>query len=115
MRRVIWKSTDFFQLSHRVVMDPIVVEAYQEPLPVYASYSPSEANAIGWVSDLRIENGDLTGEVDWDADGMLADEIFDAINVRLSGAYYLEIDEADECVERAVLAYVNLAPKGLGE
>ena len=109
MRRAIWKSTDFFMLGDkRYDMDAVVIDTRQEPLPIYPRFDQQMTRPMGCVSDLRIEDGDFTGEVEWLEDAMLCDEIFDALPIRMAGSYMVESTE--NVVERATLLYVTVVP-----
>ena len=109
MRRAIWKSVDFFLVDGiRYDMDAVVIETRQEPLPIYPRFDLKRTNLMGYVSDLHIEDGDFTGEVEWLEDSVMCDEIFDALPLRMVGSY--RVENTGNVVDGATLLYVTVAP-----
>lgn len=68
MRHVIWEKDDFFDNigMGRYDMDPtvLVLPPPDGKLPLMWQFD-SQRDPIGWVSDLKLEEGEITGEVEW--------------------------------------------------
>lgn len=113
MRFNIFEEGDFFMIGGvRRDMDPIVVECENEPLPIIYGYDFA-GNYYGRISDIRIENGNLTGEVEW-LDPALDDGSLERMGMRLGG-YYIDVEERKEggkiTVTKATLAGVAMVMK----
>lgn len=87
MRHAIWEADDFFLLAgKRIDMDPVVVELKAEPLPIVWGSNFTPENILGNISGIRIENGKMTGEVEWTTEKM-DDEKLKEFKCRLGGFY----------------------------
>lgn len=90
----IWEKDDFFLIGgERKDMDPEVVSIYSDPLPLVWQYNFEKAYAS--VRDIRIEDGEITGEIfDWNAEVALGhiETLLEAGDIRFGG-YYNEVKE----------------------
>lgn len=89
MRHPIWKSTDFFATGPndegRIDMKVEAIEVPDREIQVYGKFF-SDLPPLGHITDIKIEDGDLTGEVTWfnqNYDDMLGKDKV----VRLGGHY----------------------------
>lgn len=98
MRYPIWKKDDYFHhhMSHRIDMDPAVVELPDKPVPLTWQYD-WERPPIGMVTDVKFEDGEISGEIEWlTVNGETwTDEMFEELEVRLGGFYTKVYKSAD--------------------
>lgn len=94
MRHAIWEAEDFFLIGgKRIDMDPVVVECKEEPLAVVWQYRfDGPTDILGKISDICIENGAMTGEVEWLTDHM-NDKLLEDFGCRIGG-YYTNVVKA---------------------
>lgn len=94
MRHKIWTKDDFFEIGgQRIDMDPAVVELPESTMLSWNYNFGDPAGPYGEVTDIRLEDGEITGELrvfdpTWD-DGTMAD-----LNVRLGG-YFTNVDKIE--------------------
>lgn len=96
MRHNIWEKDDFFTLngSERIDMDPSVVEL-PESAPLTWQFDFTDARGFyGNVTDIRLEDGVITGEVEIYDPTWNADTIGD-LNCRLGG-YYTKVEKNED-------------------
>lgn len=110
MRYDIWKKDDFFPGpdGQRIEMDADVVEIKYDPVPLAWGYNLDEM-AIGRVSDIRVEDGNLTGEVWWsEKQTYLDDEFMKTIDrdFRFGGFFsdIVKVTAADGSYSRVIKA-----------
>lgn len=92
MRHAIWEKDDFFQFIEgpRIDMDPAVCDISAEEIPLCWNFDIGRLPTAGCVRDLRLEDGEITGEViffedDWDSEKMKE------LGCRLGG-YYVDVE-----------------------
>lgn len=109
MRYPIWKSDDFFELAPepytRWDMDASVVQLPDEPLPLVREYQFDQVH-LGSVSDIRIEDGDITGEVNWFGGHDDIAVLLEQGDMRLGG-FYAEVVKQDGVVSACRLNAVS--------
>lgn len=112
MRHPIWLKDDYFQLgATKIEMDPAVVELPEEPIVLTWLYRWEEA-PLGSVTDLRLEDGEITGEVKWadNKGAQSAKALLEHGDLRLGG-YYTEVVRKDnlvlQCRLRAVATIMS--------
>lgn len=113
MRERIWKKNDYFQISgKRIEMDPLIVELPEEaPLTYYYNWA---SDPVGKVTELRLEDGEITGEVEV-FDHEFDEETLDKLGCRLGG-YYRSVtydDDRQSSVKSAKLVGVSFVLKHL--
>ena len=94
MRYPIWMKDDYFEYINgpRIDMDPAVVDISAEEILLFFNYF-FDLPAIGRVTDLRLENGEITGEVEvFDREGPFCVESIKAFNLRVAG-YYADVQK----------------------
>lgn len=65
-RRIIWAKDDYFDHGDkRTDMDPAVVKFPEESIPIIVGFDWARGRPIGNITDLRLEEGEITGEVFW--------------------------------------------------
>lgn len=107
MRYKIWEKDDFFLVGgERTDMDPSVVELPDETILEYGfNYN---TKPLGRVSDIRLEDGEITGEVEfWEP--TLSDETFAKLDCRLAG-YYNNVYQKNGNVTGCSLRSVSMIP-----
>lgn len=117
MRYKIWEKDDFFKFMGNdtiIDMDPIVVQLRQEPVAVVPNFN-YEKPPLGWASDIRIEDGDLTCVIEWTEESGLAknQDLVDEGGAWRLGGYYTEVvreevSEGREIVTSCVLKAISL-------
>jgi hypothetical protein len=106
MRYPIWEKDDYFQVGdERFDMDPSIVTWEDDVLPLSWNFSHQE-NPRGSVRDIRLEEGEITGEVAF-TDPTITDEMIKEWDLRFGG-YYTGIEKADGVVTKARLRAVSL-------
>lgn len=111
----IWEKDDFFQISsERKDMDPAVVQLPEEGIPLAWQYNWEKT--YGVVRDIRLEDGEITGEVEFFDKHHQAqvEALLKHGDVRYGG-YYSEVKErkdgnvstVTECRLRAVAIVMN--------
>lgn len=89
MREVIWGVGDYFQVGgKRYDMNAEVVEPPDEGVPLVWNFN-YEKPPVGRVEDIRVEDGELTGEVVFLGKDALDDEMWETIkrDFRLGGHF----------------------------
>lgn len=95
MRHTIWKRDDFFLIGgERIDMDPAVVELPEET-PLVWNFDFSKGIPMGKVTDIKLEDGEITGEVEFFDPAY--DDVYklDEFNCRLGG-YYLSVEKTED-------------------
>lgn len=112
MRFPIWEKDDFFQFGgERIDMDPAVVDVKEQELPLFYGYV-FHVDPIGKVTDIRLEGGEITGEVEFYDNGkdfallMLPTGDYPAM-CRLGG-YYMEVSRGATRVSACTLKAVSV-------
>lgn len=93
MRYTIWEKDDFFKVgATRMDMDPAVVDLPVEAdvMWMYDTAKPPH----GKVTDIRLEDGEITGEVEF-YDPAITDDVLKELRCRFGG-YYTSIRWNDE-------------------
>jgi hypothetical protein len=110
MRYPIWKKDDYFHhhMSLRIDMDPAVVELPTKPIVLALQYN-WERPPIGKVTDVKFEDGEITGEVHWFPYAVngetWTDEMFEGLEVRLGGFYTKIVKSEDN--KRVTACYLQ--------
>lgn len=96
MRHKIWQKDDFFQFTSneelRIDMDATAVQLPEERLPLVWSFNWGDVKShCGWVSDIKLEDGEITCEVELTTPAMTEDDFF-TLGLRLGG-YYTEVQK----------------------
>lgn len=112
MRKTILEKDDFFELgseNKKIYMDADAVELNEGTLPLSYNYN-HEKLLLGKVFDIRVEDGRITGEVEFfnEADALVMDEVHWTL-----GGYYSDVKYADAEKTRvgsAVLRAVSVVP-----
>lgn len=64
-RRIIWAKDDYFDHGDiRIDMDPSVVKLPEDSIPIVIGFNWADL-PVGNITDLRLEDGEITGEVFW--------------------------------------------------
>lgn len=110
MRTPIWKSTDFFEFTNGARHDMSVdaIEFPEEGVHAVPNFDFSKLPQ-GEVRDLKVEDGDLTGETSWHDPEANYDSIIESGEVRLGGMYdRVEYNEDKTVVTKCRLVCVSL-------
>lgn len=119
MKIKIWQEDDYFNFlgGPRIDMDPIVVECKEEPLPLTWNFD-WEREPIGLVSNIRIEDGELVGDLEWiEGNTDFNDEKWETFKEFCRfGGYYSHVvrkvlSDGQEHVASGVLAGVSIVMK----
>lgn len=103
IRRPIWKKDDYFQ-QNGIDMDADVVDLIEE-VPLFWNFD--HTMVIGRVTAIRLEDGEITGEV------QTIDDYVDMLSggCRLGGAYnYVQMNEDGTRVLKTTLTSVSVVP-----
>lgn len=93
MRHKIWRKDDFFLVGdHRTDMDPSVVELV-DGIPLVWGYDFNRA-PYAWVNDIRLEDDEITGEVEW-IDPHNYDDMIEQGDIYVGG-YYTQVEQRHE-------------------
>lgn len=116
MRRKIWEKDDFFQMGgERIDMDPSVVEI-EQGIPVVWGYNWTQTPA-GRFFDIRIEDGEITGEIEWFSDNEKYETLLDDGVIRFGG-YFTKVERNEDgsvvtkcCLSGVALLPISVMPK----
>lgn len=110
MRYVIWKKDDYFEIidKGRFDMDVSVVKLPEEPIPLVWDYHHDMI--IGRVNDIRLEDGEITGEVEFSVEKGLDDDFLEENELRLGG-YYTNVTQDQGRVVASELRGVSVVFK----
>lgn len=109
VRHPIWKKEDFFQFigGERIDMDPAVVQLPEKPSPVVWNFNwDSVNNGSAMASDFRLEDGEITAEIEWRAEHM-NDDMIEELGIRFGG-YYTGVEKRGNTVTKCELKGVSL-------
>lgn len=111
MRHIIWHQDDYFtkgegELYEKIEMDPNVVELPTEPIPVTISFQFDRAS-IGEMVDVRLEDGHITGEVNWDPTEGFSDALIESDDL-VFGGFYDQVEKTETEILSARLAGVGV-------
>lgn len=114
MRYAIWEEDDYFQPIHqkRIEMDPAVVEI-PEGMVCDLIWQYDSTKIYGKISDVKLVDGEISGEVVFHDDKELNDQMMDELRLRLGGFYTRVVKEPDGEVERITaceLSGVSIVP-----
>lgn len=95
MRYTIWLKDDSFEVEgERIEMDPsVVVIEQQYSLPLAYNYN-YDKGSVGKVEDVRVEDGEITGEVTF-FEPTWNDEMVKDLGLRLGG-YYTDVEYSED-------------------
>lgn len=114
MRYVIWDKGDYFEDNFggdeltRYTMESAVVELPSDPIPLTFWFDNVEP--VGRVVDIRLEDGDITGEIVWAPDSPISDEGVKDSNLVFSGGYR-DVERAGTVIFNAALFMVAVLPR----
>lgn len=99
MRIKVWEKDDYFwAYDKRIDMDPTVVDLGLDiELPVAWNFNWGE-KPLGHVTDLRVEDGEITGELTMTHETLTKEDI-DDLDMRFGG-YYKDVVYTDETETR---------------
>lgn len=109
----VWEKDDFFHHigNKRLDMDPAIVEIGEEPVPVTWGYN-FDIPPKGRMLNLRLEDGEIVGELEFFDEKDTATWETLKRDVRLGGYYIgVELDEAKENVIKCRLKAVSIMLK----
>lgn len=109
MRHPIWKKDDFFEYTNgpRIDMDPAVCDISAEEVPLVWNFDMQRLNMQGRVMDLRLEDGEITGVMEY-YDEKLKDEVVQSMikdGFLRFGGYYVEVQK--EVIEENELEIIT--------
>jgi len=106
MRYPIWEKDDFFQVGEdRYDMDPSIVTWEEKALSLSWEFNHQQLPK-GRVEDIRLEEGEITGEVIF-TDPQITDEMIKDLGLRFGG-YYTPVEKENGVVTKARLRAVSL-------
>jgi hypothetical protein len=106
MRYPIWEKDDFFQVGEvRYDMDPAIVTWDEDKLPLTWLFNHQDLPR-GHVKDIRLEDGEITGEIVF-TDPQITDELIREANLRFGG-YYTPVEKENGVVTKARLRAVSI-------
>ena len=112
MRHKIWKKGDFFEIGgERIDMDPAVVEIPDSVHGFWVVWNfDYNKKPIGKFHDVRLEDGEITGTVEW-FEKTLNDDSPEDLFCRFGGYYsHVEKNEDSTVVTKCFLRAVSLIP-----
>lgn len=127
MRHAIWKKDDFFEPHGlpRLDMKAEVIDFDEDDLPLVTNFSFATPDAVvGTVIDLKVEDGELTGEVVYRCDsrgnpylpGDPLQPTLDPAKDRLEparyrlGGYFSRVEKVDNQIVACQLRAVSIMP-----